>query len=377
MSDSSEAIPGEYVVDSLVNSGFSTFTGVPCSYVSSVIEAAQNSDRCDYVIAANEGASLGIAAGRFLGGKLPVVLLQNSGVGNLLNPLTSLTLIYRLGGLMLVTLRAYPDGMRDEPQHRIIGRELTDLLTRFEVSWRLMPSSPAEIAEAADQAAHDARDGQMTAWLVPKNAIAPSRTTPNHPFRPMSRQQAIALIAEECREEDLVVGSTGMIGRELFASADRPGNFYMQGSMGHAINIGLGLCGTADRKVVILDGDGAVLMHMGSLSTIGYHRPRDLIHVVLDNEAYGTTGNQLTTSPTTDFVTIATACGYTSGVECSTPEALQLAFQDAQNRRGPHFIRVKVHRGEDGDTPRVTERYTPEENTQRVLRFATGNVADV
>jgi phosphonopyruvate decarboxylase len=163
-----------------------------------------------------------------------------------------------------------------------------------------------------------------------------------------------------------------MIARELYKVADRPGNFYMQGSMGHAISIGLGLCGGDSRKVIVLDGDGAILMHMGSLSTVGYYRPRDLIHVVLDNEAYGTTGNQQTTSPTTNFATIAIACGYVSGVTCSTTNELKTALRDAFEKRGPSLIRVKVNQMEKRDVPRITQQYTPEQNAQRFTAFAIG-----
>ena len=368
-------VSGSSLVETLTDNGFYTFTGVPCSYVSSVIESARNSDRCEYVIASNEGASLAIAAGRYLTGRLPVVLLQNSGFGNLLNPLTSLTLIYQLGGLMLITMRAYPDGMKDEPQHRLIGRELTAFLSGLDVDWRYLPESPEELADAAALAAERAREGRITVWLVPKNSIAGTEGEGNPPFREMSRQGAIEIVAGAVGADDLIVGSTGMIGRELFMVSDRPGNFYMQGSMGHAINIGLGLCGNDGRKVIVLDGDGALLMHMGSLSTVGYYRPHDLIHVVLDNETYGTTGNQQTTSPTTDFVAIATACGYVSGTECTTAESLGLALREAFRKRGPHLIRVKVSQAESASVPRVTDRYTPEENTRRVTDFAVGPAA--
>lgn len=367
-------LSGELLVNTLVGNGFSKFTGVPCSYVASVIEAASCSDKCDYVAASNEGASLAIAAGHYLSGRLPVILLQNSGFGNLLNPLTSLTLPYAMGGLMLVTLRAYPDIMKDEPQHRLMGRETTGFLTKLGIEWRLVPIMPDELEAAASQAAECARKGQLIAWLVPKGSILPCHTVASPTLRPLSRQQAIEIVTAECRKQDLIVGATGMIGRELFGFDDRPGNFYMQGSMGHAINIGLGLTGSGERKVIVLDGDGSVLMHMGSLSTVGYYKPRDLIHVVLDNETYGTTGNQPTTSPTTDLVSIALASGYSSAGECASDDALANLFRCTLDRPGPHFIRVKVNQLQNKDVPRVTDRYSPEENSQRVLQFTTAGV---
>jgi phosphonopyruvate decarboxylase len=357
--------------------GLTFWSGVPCSYFAPALVRAGADPAFTYVSAANEGAALGIAAGAALAGARPVVLLQNSGFGNLLNPLTSLSMIYDIPVLLFVTLRAWPDELDDEPQHRVIGRELTNLLDTLGVRHAVMPVDPAGFEAALDEADAVLRRGRVAALLISKGSLAGAgRAAPAASAeRPLSRAEAVETVAASAPDDEAIVSTTGEVSRELFALRDRPGNFYMQGSMGHAAAIALGVAlGRPERSVLVLDGDGAVLMHMGTLSTIGYERPERLIHVILDNEAYATTGNQPTTSVTTRLEDVALACGYRWVRRCATREQLAELLRTARAQSGPACILVKTNQRETDGLPRVTSAYAPADTTRIFSAFLAGGI---
>lgn len=364
---------GEAFCAALGRRGMRFFTGVPCSYFASAIAYASAAPDFTYVGAANEGAALAVAAGAALGGARPVVLLQNSGFGNLVNPLTSLSLIYEIPALLFISLRAWPDELSDEPQHRIIGRELANVLDAFGVRNAVMPDDPDGFEAALDDADAELRCGRVTALLVRKGSIAGPACAADAPAaeRPLSRAEAVAIVAQAADESDAIVSTTGEVSRELFALHDRAGNFYMQGSMGHAMSIALGaaLARTQPRRVTVLDGDGAALMHMGSLSTIGSVKPTDFVHVILDNEAYATTGNQVTTSVETRLEKVALACGYRAAWRCSTRDELERLLALAREGPGPACIVVKTNRRESTGLPRVTSAYAPADTSRNFAAF--------
>lgn len=368
-------IPAIDLHDRLAGHGFRFFTGVPCSYLKHLINRILADPGAQYVPAANEGTALGIAAGAAEAGRLPVVMIQNSGFGNLVNPLTSLSLIYRIPTLLMISMRAFrlPGGEIDEPQHRIVGAKLTGMLDQLGVPYAVMPDDPAEAWDVLATAAGTVSGGGVFALLVLKDAIkGPSEApVPQALSYPLSRVDAIRLVAENLGKDDAVIATTGMIGRELFGVADRPGNFYMQGSMGHALPIGLGaaLAGRPDRRVVVLDGDGAAIMHLGSMSTVGCFAPANLLHVVLDNEAYATTGNQITTSTTTRLDKVAEACGYHWSAFCRDAAEFSAALAHARGKEGPGCIVVKINHKTMEKTPRVTSRYEPDETASLFASF--------
>jgi phosphonopyruvate decarboxylase len=384
------ALTGERFCESLAARGMRFYTGVPCSYFTDAIAYAN--EHYIYVNAANEGAALAVAAGAALGGARPVVLLQNSGFGNLVNPLTSLSLVYEIPALLFISLRAWPDELSDEPQHRIIGRELANVLTAFGVHNAVMPTDPDAFEAALDEADAELRRGRVAALLVRKGSIAgpacaskcsrngsnadradargSMRSGESAEDRPLSRAEAVAIVADAAGERDAIVSTTGEISRELFAQRDRPGNFYMQGSMGHAPSIALGAAlARTGVRVFALDGDGAALMHLGALSTIGAIKPRDFVHVILDNEAYATTGNQPTTSSVTRLEDVALACGYRAAWRCTTREELVALLRRAREQPGPSCIVVKTNLREATGLPRVTSAYAPADTTRGFTAF--------
>lgn len=366
-------IEPDLFVDSLKHRQLLNYTGVPCSFFKGAINRVLSDGDLSYTMVPNEGAALALAAGNYLAGKISVLMIQNSGLANLLNPLTSLHMIYRIPALIFVSGRAY--GVDDEPQHEIIGRAMPDLLSALELSWSDMPSKMNDWEKALELALQTLKTtGMPYFFLVRKGTIrdTDAQKIPPSPYK-LTRMQAIRMIAERVPESAGIVATTGKPSRELFAACDRPGNFYMQGSMGHAPAIALGLAlSEPSRKVLILDGDGALLMHLGILSSIGYYSPPNLYHILLDNGAYETTGNQDTTASRTDFSAIARACGYAGAADAETPAALNEKLAAFFNTEGPRFLRIRINREPCRGIPRITTRYKAFEISDRVRDFYRG-----
>lgn len=350
--------------------GYTFYTGVPCSTFKHAINHILSDPKLVFSMAANEGAALAIACGVWLAGRKPVVMLQNSGVGNLVNPLTSLCSPFGIPSLLLISGRAYPDGTGDEPQHRLMGATVRQLFEIYQVTRIDMPDEPGAIRAMLVQADTAIAQRRTVAIMVPEGRIGSGCAAPAWNRRyPLSRREAIEIIATSLPGSEVIVSTTGKISRELFFRHDRAGNFYMQGSMGHARAIALGIAlSQHERQVVVLDGDGATLMHLGTLSTVGYYAPRRFLDVVLDNEAHGSTGNQYTTSATTDIAAVAVACNYAHVFRCQSRSEVQKAIRSALDSVGPSLVLIKINRIEE-DLPRITDRYEQKETARLVRMF--------
>lgn len=304
-------IPAQELVAALRAHGVGRVTGVPCGHLAGPWRLF--ADAGDLVPAASEGAALAIASGWELGGEPGVVLCQNSGFGNLLNPLTSLVLPYRIPVLVLMTLRGWPDPAGDEPQHAVMGASTLNLLTELDVPHAVL--GDVDLHTALRLAAVARSAGRPFFLLVPKGAIGPAPDTPpptEWVGDELTRPLVVSALLAELTDE-LLVSTTGYLSRQAHHERDRPDSFYMQGSMGHAAAIGLGLADARpDRRTVVLDGDGAFLMHLGTGSTIGASGVDNLVHVVVDNGCYESTGCQPSTSATVDWSALGTALGYRS-----------------------------------------------------------------
>ncbi len=351
-------IKAQDFVASLKEKKLFSFTGVPCSFFQAAINCVIDDPALRYTIVPNEGSALALASGSWLAGRLSVVMIQNSGFGNLVNPLTSLNMIYKIPALIFISGRAY--GVADEPQHEIIGKTMGPILDTMGVKHEDMPTELGAFKRSLDAAlAVMQKDGVPFVYFVRKDTLDEYTAARNHKRTyPLKRSDAIRIISEMLTGEECVIATTGRPSRELFNTADRKDNFYMQGSMGHAASIALGIAlEKPDKKVVVLDGDGALLMHMGVLSSIGHYKPKNFIHVILDNESYESTGDQDTTSATTDFKTIAKACGYLMAHECVSEEDLRHFFKMLLSSPGPGLLRVKVNRIPTEKTPRISSKY--------------------
>ncbi|MGC0419635.1 phosphonopyruvate decarboxylase [Embleya sp. AB8] len=359
--------------DALADFGVALVTGVPCSFFSAPIARFTREGR--YVPAANEGAALAIAAGAAVAGIRVAVVAQNSGLGNLVNPLTSLLMTYDIPALVFTSLRGWPDPGGDEPQHAVMGAATHEVLDALGVGYRTLRRGTDAAGLRALLAGTDKElaSGNCVFVLVEKGAVeVPPPGVDPPAARPALARAAVLRSITAHAAGVPVVSTTGYTSRELFATGDVPTNFYMQGSMGHAsaFALGLALRGPA-AEVVLVDGDGAALMHLGTMSTIGALAPPGLVHVVLDNGAYESTGAQATTSGSTDFAAIARACGYASAVCCRDLAHLGTALASARAAPGPHLLVVPIGRSAGAAPPRATASIGAREIHHR-LRAALG-----
>jgi len=346
--------------------GFRLYSGVPCSYLTPFINYAICADGLRYVAAANEGDAVAVAAGSALGGAPAVAMFQNSGLGNAVSPLTSLTHTFRIPVLLIVTWRGEPGGAADEPQHELMGRITPQMFELMDIPWAHFPVTDAGIAPALDRAlAHFGSESRPFALLMHKGSVADAKLAPAPAaLRPVPVSAAPRVAARHTRREmlaairaaagpDVLVATTGYTGRELYAQGDSPNQFYMVGSMGCTASLALGLALAAPaRRVIAIDGDGALLMRLGALSTIGAQRPANLVHVLLDNGLHESTGGQATASPTVDFCALAAASGYPSASAAADPAALAAAL--TARRPGLQFIHAPIMAGISERLPRPT-----------------------
>jgi phosphonopyruvate decarboxylase len=354
---------------------YAFFSGVPCSNFADLFQQVALDKDITSVPAASEGSALSFAVGAALAGRRSVVALQNSGLGNIINPLTSLVQINCIPTLLLISVRGHAEEPEDEPQHRIMGANTHALLDQLAIPWSEFDGTPQgfmatllKAEEAFERSVSFAvlvRKGQLSAGL---GVVVDSEQQVSE--YPLSVGCALEIVSEALQPSDLVVSTTGFISRELFRLSDRPGNFYMQGSLGHCSAVAAGVAlAHPSRRVVALDGDGAVLMHMGVLSTIGHAAPRNFLHIVLDNEGYVSTGRQESTSVTSSLEAVAAACGYRAVSRCVTRAELDDAVARSLSTDGPHFLLCKVNQSHSHALPRVTSRHTPEEN-KRAFQIA-------
>ena len=346
----------------LIDQGLGPFTGVPCSLLKGLITQIDQAEDSAYYIATSEGEAMGIAGGLALAGKLPVVLMQNDGYGNAVNPLSSLQLVYNLPALLVITWRAEPGSRPDAVQHHIMGRTLLDLLKVFNIPFQVLEDSEDITREHLTAArVYLEREKKPYALIVRRGLFdaEPSSGSGPEPDRPL-RIDYLRVLAEEAASSSVILGTTGYTGRELKQAIDRPGTFYTAGSMGCIGSVGLGIATLCpDRKVYVLDGDGALLMKMGTLATIGLYHPANLVHIVFDNGQYESTGGQRTASSTVNFPGLATNAGYRQAVSVNTLDEFRAFLKNINGTPGPLMCHVKVQAGTLPDLKRPSE--SPEE----------------
>lgn len=352
-------IERETVTQRLRAGGVTLATGVPCSFLSPVIDGVISDPLIRYVGATSEGEGVGIAVGQWLAGGKPIVMCQNSGLGNMVNPLTSLAHPSAVPFLILCTWRGHPE-LDDEPQHELMGRTMHLLLDAIEVEWAPFGATEAELDRALGRARDSmARNDRPFCLVVEKDTIAPGPLresqrdcgSPGELIRePMrgslpARIDVLERILSVVDDQTALVASTGKTGRELFTLDDRRQHFYQVGAMGCASAVGLGLALGSPRQIVVLDGDGAALMKLGNMATIGAEAPGNLVHVILDNGRHDSTGGQRTASDQISFPEVAIACGYRRAVSCHSLNDLAWAITSAAESPGPHLVHVRIQPG--------------------------------
>ena len=361
----------------LGDSGVTFFTGVPdsllkefCACVTVTLKPE------DHLISANEGAAVGLAIGHYIGtGSLPLVYLQNSGLGNVVNPLLSLASPEVYGTPMLLMLGWCGEpGKKDEPQHVHQGRVMAKMLEDMDLPVVVLSEDMVEAEVQTKAAAQQARDiNGPVALVVKKNTFDKYAAPEVEADLPLGREEAIIAAAETLEDNAAVICTTGMPSRELFefrarneAGHDR--DFLTVGGMGHASQIALGLAMSQPaRPIYCFDGDGAVLMHMGSMAITGQSNAKNLIHLVFNNGVHGSVGGQPTVGFNIDMPKIAIACGYASAQRVTNKKGLHSAITMARATDGVSFIEVQVRPGNRADIGRPTS--TPEQNKVAMMKF--------
>lgn len=361
---------------------FDFFTGVPDSQLRALCDYLMDrygTDPQHHVIAANEGNAAALAAGYHLAtGKIPVVYLQNSGLGNLVNPAASLLneQVYGIPSLFVVGWRGEP-GVHDEPQHIFQGEITLGLLEKLNIPFFVIGRETEEGEVTAKLKEYQAlfAQGRQAALVIRKGALEYHKKISYANSRTVSREEAIRHILQ-ASGNDPIVSTTGKASRELYELRVELGqghgyDFLTVGSMGHSSSIALGIAfQRPERRVWCLDGDGAALMHLGAMALIGTTRPENLIHIVLNNEAHESVGGMPTAAGRLDLPGVARACGYPNTASVNSLRELDEALKEARDRRTLSFLEVKCALGARDNLGRPTT--TPAENKRAFMGLLRG-----
>ena len=359
-------ISSEFVYDRLSEAGIHFFAGVPDSLLKSFCALlGERVPGRNHVIAANEGAAIALALGYYLStSRTPLVYLQNSGLGNAVNPLLSLAApeVYSIPMLLLIGWRGEP-GVADEPQHLKQGQVTLPLLDALDIPWVVLGGNEIEATrQIAAQARIAQRDSRACALVVSKGILDDHGPAPaKRPEYTCTREQAIQRIVDHLSDRDIVVSTTGMASRELFEYRTDRGqshgqDFLTVGGMGHACQIALAIAmQKPDRRVVCIDGDGAALMHLGSMAIIGCSNAANFRHIIVNNGAHDSVGGQPTVGFGVDFPGIARACNYDYTDAVRNLESLDMAVEKFLVATGPALLEIRVTGGNRKDLGRPTE----------------------
>ncbi len=359
-----QRVPSESFRHALEEAGVGLYTGVPdsllkefCAYISREVASER------HLITANEGNSVAVAAGNYLAtGKPSLVYMQNSGQGNAVNPLASLAhhKVYGIPMVLLIGWRGQP-GVKDEPQHGVQGVMTPEILDSLAIPYRTLSRSAAGASGDATWAVEHALErGGPVALLVEKGTFEPDPDSTSEKDKSFhrAREDALRVIVDTVGPRDLVVATTGKTGRELdevrlAAGSDAGGDFLNVGAMGHASQVAMGLAmGEPKRKVWCLDGDGAVLMHMGALAIVAQHAPENFLHVVLNNGVHDSVGGQPSVGLDIDIPAVALACGYRSVATVGDEDDLAAALENLAGSPGPCLLQVGLAPGARADLGR-------------------------
>ena len=368
----------EFFVNTLKEHGMDFYAGVPdsllkniCAYITDNLPAEQN------IIAANEGGAMGIAAGYHLAtGKVPVVYMQNSGEGNIINPVASLTdkEVYNIPVLLVIGWRGRP-GVHDEPQHIKQGKVTTGLLNIMGVNYAILPKDEESAAKQIKIAADFMKvTNECYALVIEKDTFDTYKLQDVEVNDlTMSREEAIWKVASNIEDNACIVSTTGMISRELFEARvlwnqGHERDFLTVGSMGHASQIALGIAlQKPERRVYCFDGDGASIMHMGNMAIAASMKCKNYVHIVFNNGAHDSVGGQPTIGLKIDLCAVAKAVGYVVVYSVETMEELEVKLVEMKTVEGPVLLQVCVKKGNRKDLGRPTT--TPIQNKEAFMAF--------
>ena len=367
-----------YFYDLLLKNGTDFFAGVPdsllknfCAYVT------DNAPAEKHIISANEGSATGLACGyHFATGRIPMIYMQNSGEGNMVNPLMSIADpdVYSVPMLIVIGWRGEP-GVHDEPQHVKQGKVTCTLLDAMQVPYEILSENEEDLPAQFEKAYKYIKENNAQyAFVIRKGTFDEYKLQKNEAVNGnMSREEAIEKIMLSAAPSTAFVSTTGMVSRELYELRDKHGmshekDFLTVGGMGHASQIALTIAmNKKDRQVYCIDGDGAAIMQMGGMATIGSRKPNNYVHFILNNGAHDSVGGQPTVGRQIDLCAIARGCGYENVVKAETPEALEAVLKDKKTKEMLTFVEVIVTKGARKDLGRP--KSTPIENKKALMSF--------
>lgn len=359
--------------------GFNFYSGVPCSFLKPMINYSINKDQ--FIMAANEGDAVAIAAGAALGGAKSIFLCQNSGLTNAVSPLTSLNYTFEIPVLGFVSLRGEP-GVADEPQHELMGTITDKMLTLMNVENAVLSTDEAEALVQLEEANTFIESGKSFFFIVRKDTFSSVKLLQQKeksqvqsvvkPYNTVSekvkRIDVLNSLQQQSDTNTVLLATTGVTGRELFEIGHKDNQLYMVGSMGCISSLGLGLAlMKPNLKVIVIDGDGSLLMRMGSLATNAYYNPGNLYHLLLDNGIHESTGGQKTVSSNVDFMQIASGANYEVVEEINSLIDLQISLDNWKNNSKLTFAYMKTEQGIKDNLGRPT--LTPVQVKERFMLF--------
>lgn len=365
----------------LTDKGINFFTGVPDSLLKDICSCINDQAGPDrHITAVNEGNAVAMAAGHYLAtGRPGLVYMQNSGLGNAVNPLVSLmdSMVYGIPALLLIGWRGSP-GVADEPQHARQGLITLSLLDTLGIGYEVLPESEGAVKKALNKALQQMEEqGQPYALVVRPNTFksyqAENKPESENNSYDLKREETIKVLLDLLGAKDVVVSTTGKISREVYAyrvkkQQGHGRDFICVGSMGHASQVALALAESRpERDVYCLDGDGALLMHMGALALIGTRKPGNFKHILLNNSVHESVGGQATVGFAVDIPAIAKACGYRTVLRAESLDQLKKSIDTVVSSAGPVFLEVRVGGGSRSDLGRPAT--TPKENKARFMKF--------
>jgi len=362
----------------LIKKEIKFFTGVPdsllkdfCAYI------VDNTDKKNNIIAANEGGAIALAAGYHLSSrKIGLVYMQNSGQGNSINPLVSLTDsdVYSIPMLLLIGWRGEP-GKEDEPQHVKQGKITLELLNTLEIPYEIIPDSIEDAKNSLDKAINYMKNNNAPFALVVKKNTFEKYDLKNKVKTSfdLNREEAMKLIVNNLDSQNIIISTTGKISRELFEYREELGqehktDFLTVGSMGHSSQIALGIAlQKQDKQIYCFDGDGSVIMHMGSLAIIGQQAPKNFKHIIFNNGAHDSVGGQPTVGFEINLQSIAKDCGYKTTLKAESKLEVIEKINLIKSVEGPAFLEIKVNKGARKDLGRPTK--SSKENKKDFMGF--------
>lgn len=346
----------------LTKNNFGPVVEVPCSYLKSFLDHLWNSKEMEVINPVNEAVAIGIASGSYLGTrKIPIVAIQNSGLMNTFNALTSLNQIYKIPILYLITWRGEGGEGKDSPEHDILGKKFEKILNTFEIPYKIINEKNYQ-EQLKNLAILAQRTKKPVAIIIRKDTFPEynKKIKNDQNSKLMTRKNAISIIKNIIGRKGLFLSSTGFPSRDSFEVSDTP-DFYMIGSMGHTLAVALGLSPNTTKKLIVLEGDGSMFMHLGSLASFKPRRHKNIVYIILDNECYESTGSQETTFRGIKLTKLAKLFGFEKTFLVSDKEKLKSAIYSAFRNKKSSFIHIKVKQDCDFKSKRITDKYSSEQ----------------